>query len=153
MKKSVEEIYAFVIWICPELRNGVLANGYPSRSDDDPISSDVDIALFENPDDDWVSRLDASLSGWKILKRKEFFIVVTNSVHGRDVNVLITLNRQKYMNGILHRQHELMLAQKFNVVDHVQRAKKDGLNTEQAWCKVLFVEDDPHEWMLDWYQK
>jgi hypothetical protein len=150
MKRSIEEIYAFVIGTCPELRNGVLASGYPSRSEDDPVASDVDIALFADPELDWLKLLNQTLSGWKISCRKANRVIVTNSIQGREVNVFITLDHRKYMNGILCRQHELMLAQKYKLVDQVQELKKGGLNTEQAWCKALHIESDSHSWMIDW---
>ena len=150
MKRTIEEIYAFVIGTCPELRNGVLASGYPCRSDDDPIISDVDIALFADPNLDWVKLLNQTLPGWKISRRKANRVIVTNAIHERDVNIFITVDRRKYMDGILCRQHELMLARKYDLIDQVRELKKDGLNTEQAWCKALHVECDSHSWMLNW---
>jgi hypothetical protein len=146
---SVEEVYSYAIQI-PSLRLGVLASGFPSRSIDDPKISDVDIALFSDPENDWETILKEYSV---IIKREsELYAMASFNMLGRTINVYITRDREKYMRAQLQRQHEIMLA---NIHPHaiasIQEMKKNGFNTETAWCSWLEVSaDDPHKWMMKW---
>jgi hypothetical protein len=145
---TVEEVYAHCIQI-PALRLGVLASGYPSRSDDDIRISDVDIALFADPNADWATILKEQNATYE---RKGAHTIATFKLLGRDANVYITQVRRLYMRAQTHRQHELMLACAHpNAITAIQKMKKDGIDTETAWCKWLEINTyHPHEWMLEW---
>lgn len=138
---SIESIYISVIAQYPQLRKGMLASGYPARLDNDPKRSDVDIALMDDPNLDWVSILGPHAQVYTIASTHT---IIRISGYNRDVNVFITLDSYLYMRGPTNRMHHLTWARaRPDLIPNIQLWKRSGMSTNDAWNREMNGDANP----------
>lgn len=138
---SIETVFEAFKALYPQY-DMFLASGIPS---DIGKISDVDIAILAYDHNNLSDMFNGFLvdHGIKWTTYSTIFM-------GREVNVYATQSTELFCRGIIHRQHESLLARNFpKVLERVIALKRQGAKTEPAWTEVLQLGDvDPYEAML-----
>lgn len=130
---TVEEVYAQFM-ASGMYPTAVLVSGVPSRSSDDPKISDVDCIVWGD------SRPE--------LENERDYHTVTITTYKRIVNIRITNNPLNYMDALTRRMNELALVyERPDLIQVIQHLKRGGMNTTNAWAKILGLKDDVYEQM------
>jgi len=112
--------------------------------------SDVDIALFRNKHQGLLAKLP---EGAKEIPRTERHTIYEIPGYDRPVNLYVTAVRgavrEGHIQGVVHGNIGRELEQKYPELTMLARKyKASGLNTEEAWAKVLKITGDPQIAML-----
>ncbi len=123
-----------------------LASGCPSDAKG-YLTSDDDISLLHEN----YNKLDTLFPGFE---KKEYpdepSCIYSTMFMGREVNIYATPSEKLANRSVIHRQNELELANYCpKLLAEVCKLKRQGYGTEPAWVKVLGLDGDPYELMLE----
>ena len=109
-------------------------------------TSDVDLTYYTRSPHNLLNRLP---TGTVVSKKDDERSIYTLPGYGREVNLYATRNKHRALRSVKHRKTHLTLAKKFpHLEPKARRLKAGGMGTEDAWGKVLGI-DDPLETMTD----
>jgi len=108
--------------------------------------SDVDISLLtDNPEN-----VGQYLPEGTVVDKRQDRVIYSVPGYERPVNVYATSRKELADRAPQHRKIQLMLRMKYPELAALAREEKaGGLSTEEAWAKVLGLEGDPYQAMLN----
>jgi hypothetical protein len=144
---SQEEIFEEALAALPEhIRNKVLhaSGGLPDARGD---LSDVDMTYYTRYPHGLLRKMP---EGTIAERRDPEHTIYTLPGYPREVNLYATMNRARARRAPAHRDTAIALQQQYpELAEAARKLKSGGLGTEKAWAKVLGVEGDPYEEMLN----
>jgi hypothetical protein len=108
--------------------------------------SDVDVSLLRKVHNNMLNKFPEGTT----LDTNEERSIYSIPGYDREVNVYVGSDKDRVKRALKHRLNEIYLAKKYpELAVKAATLKKQGLGTEPAWAKVLGLEGDPYEVMLD----
>jgi hypothetical protein len=144
---SQEEIFEEALAALPEhIRSKVLhaSGGLPDARGD---LSDVDMTYYTRYPHGLLRKMP---EGTIAERRDPEHTIYTLPGYPREVNLYATMNRARARRAPAHRDTAIALQLQYpELAEAARKLKSGGLGTEKAWAKVLGVEGDPYEEMLN----